>query len=513
MKLRVVSSEEAGLIDRYTMGTEGVDGKVLMKKAGMSVADAVFEICQTQRISRCQIFCGKGNNGGDGAVAARELHLKGMTVDVFMTAEPDTYVGDAAWHIKNMLQSGIKPLVVKDADILKNRLFSDSVWVDALLGTGLRNTVRGLNLSILKILTDKHRNQPVVAVDLPSGLDGTNGHPLGPVLRADKTVTMGFYKAGLFLNEGKFLSGDILLTDLGYSEKALQQAAPTFLCTDAVIRSLMLPVRGTDHKYSRGQAVCIGGHGEMPGAITLAVLSAIRAGAGMVRALIPKGVSQVIYSHAPEILCHTGHNDHLSPEDIHLWHTLKKRTKAVLIGPGLGRHEETKHFVKQILRELDIPAVLDADAISSVNSGEINHTAVPLILTPHAGEFLGLTSIPEKQLQSDPVSTLRETVKKTGKIIHLKGSTSMTGFPDGQIYIHPFNSPGMATAGSGDVLGGIITSLLAQGLSPEAATLCGAHFHGLAGIKAAETMGCRGMIAGDLIQSLPKVMKEYEFIK
>jgi len=513
MTYRVVSSEEAGQIDRYTLETEGKDGKILMKKAGISVADSVFEICQTQHISRCQIFCGKGNNGGDGAVAARELHLKGITVDVFITAEPENYTGDAAWHVKKMLQTGIKPHIIKDVDILKNYLSRDSVWVDALLGTGLRNAVRGITLSILKILNDKHRNQPIVAVDLPSGLDGTNGHTLGPVLRADKTVTMGFYKTGLFLHEGKFLSGDILLTDLDYSEKAMEHAAPTFLCTDAVIRSMMLPVRGTDHKYSRGQVVCIGGHKEMPGAITLAALSALRAGAGMVRALVPKGVSQVIHHQAPEILCHTGQMEYVSADDIHLWDTLKMRTKAVLIGPGLGRHKETEHFVRNILRELDTPAVLDADALNSIHLNDLRLTEAPLILTPHAGEFLRLTSIPEKDLQSDPVNTLRNAAQKSGKIIHLKGSTSMSAFPDGRIYIHPYNSPGMATAGSGDVLGGIITSLLAQGFSPEAATLCGSHFHGLAGIKAAHMKGCRGMIAGDLIHSLPEVMKDYETIE
>lgn len=513
MKYRVVSSEEAGQIDRYTMETEGKDGKILMKKAGSSVADTVFELCQTQHIARCQIFCGKGNNGGDGAVAARELHLKGISVDVFMTAKPDAYTGDAAWHVKKMLQTGIKPHVITDANNLKDYLTTDSVWVDALLGTGLRSAVRGITLSFLKILHDKHRNQPVVAVDLPSGLDGTNGHPLGPVLQANKTVTMGFYKTGLFLHEGKFLSGDILLTDLGYSEKAMEYADPTFLCTDTVIRSMMLPVRGTDHKYSRGQAVCIGGHDEMPGAITLAALSALRAGAGMVRTLIPKGVSQVIHNQVPEILCHSGQREYVSVDDMPLWDTLKARTKAVLIGPGLGRHKETEHFVRNILKELDIPAVLDADALNSIHLNDLRLTDAPLILTPHAGEFLRLTTIPEETLQSDPVNTLRDTAQKSGKIIHLKGSTSMSAFPDGKIFIHPYNSPGMATAGSGDVLGGIITSLLAQGFSPEAATLCGSHFHGLAGIKAAQMNGCRGMIAGDLIYSLPEVMKDYETIE
>ncbi|KUK93230.1 MAG: Bifunctional NAD(P)H-hydrate repair enzyme Nnr, partial [Marinimicrobia bacterium 46_43] len=340
-----------------------------------------------------------------------------------------------------------------------------------------------------------------------------NGHSLGPVLRADKTITMGFYKAGLFLHEGKFLSGDILLKDLGYPEKAMEHASPTFLCNDAVIRSIILPVRGTDHKYSRGQAVCIGGHKEMPGAITLASLSALRTGAGMVRALIPKGVSQVIHHQAAEIICHTGQMEFVSADDIHLWDTLKARTKAVLIGPGMGRHKETEKFVRKILKILDIPAVLDADALNSIHLDDLSHTPIPLILTPHAGEFLRLTSIPEEDLQSDPVNILRNTAQKSGKIIHLKGATSMSAFPDGKIYIHPYNSPGMATAGSGDVLGGIITSLLAQGFSPEAATLCGSHFHGLAGIKAAEMNGCRGMIAGDLIHFLPEVMKEYEIIK
>lgn len=513
IQCRAVSSQEAGLIDRYTMETEGKDGRILMKKAGLSVSDSVFEICQTQRIDHCQIFCGKGNNGGDGAVTARELHLKGISVEVFLTAKPDDYTGDAAWHMQKMIQTGIQPVIIKNADSMISRLSHEAVWVDALLGTGLRSAVRGLIYDVLKILSTAHHNQPVVAVDIPSGLDGTNGLPLGPVLKADKTVTMGFYKTGLFLNEGKFLCGDVLLTDLNYSQDALNQAAPVYLCTDDLIRNLILPVKGTDHKYSRGQMVCIGGHKNMPGAVALACMSALRTGAGMVRALIPEGVSPVIHSNAPEILCHTGHKEHLSSEDLPLWASLKERTKAVLIGPGMGRHEESTRFLKMLLAELSIPAVLDADALILLKKDELRQAAAPFILTPHGGEFIKMAVLPAESLQADPVRTLRDTAREINQIIHLKSSTSMTGFPDGRIYLHPTGTPGMATAGSGDVLGGIITALLAQGFSPEAAVLCGVHFHGLAGIKAVSTKGCRGMIAGDLLHTLPEVMKDYENIR
>jgi ADP-dependent NAD(P)H-hydrate dehydratase / NAD(P)H-hydrate epimerase len=514
IKNRVVSSEDGGRIDRYTMEIEEKEGFTLMKKAGMSVADAVFELCQLWQINTCQIFCGKGNNGGDGIVAARELFLKGVFVDVFMTALPEDMPGDAGRHAELMLKSGIKPVIINNAESLKEKVKTKAVWVDALLGTGLRNTVRGLTGEILSLLTQLHRNQPVIAVDIPSGLDGTNGQALGSVLKADKTVTMGFYKAGLFLHEGKFLSGKTVLTDLNYSREAMNQAKlNAFLCNDDVVRDCIAPVRGTDHKYTRGQVVCMGGQNEMPGAIALACLSGLRAGAGMVRALVPYAVSPVIYQHALEIICHTGEKSYLSPADIRHWTALKEKTKAILIGPGMGRHGESASFIKQIISSLSVPAVLDADALAITPREIIRNAPVPLILTPHEGEFLHLVDISSHALASEPVQTLSQAARDLKQIIHLKSSTSMTGLPDGRVYIHPTGTPGMATAGCGDVLGGIIASLLAQGNSPESAALCGVHFHGLAAEKATAVKGCRGLIASDIIHALPEVMKHYEIIR
>lgn len=510
---RVTSAEEARLIDRYSMDKEGKDSNKLMEKAGKSVADAAFESCQIHHINRSQLFCGKGNNGGDGAVAARELFLRGISVDVFMMSLPEEYKGSAAWHVQKMIQAGVKPIIIKDAAHLQQYLSPNTVWIDALLGTGLRNTVQGLLKDILDTLCSHHTKQPVIAVDIPSGLDGTNGHPLGPVLKANKTVTMGFYKAGLFLNEGKYLCGEVLLTDLGYSSEALNQASQTYLCTDDVVHHLMMPVRGIDHKYSRGQAVCIGGNRAMPGAIALASLSALRSGAGIVRTLIPQGVAPVLHILAPEILCHSGNKDWLSPEDFSLWTSLKERTRAVLIGPGMGRHKDSATFLRNLIQDLSIPAVVDADALILLTLEEIQKITTPLILTPHEREFLTLTNLSSQELYSDPVKILRKATQAVGHVVHLKGSTSMTGFPDGRVFIHPTGHPGMATAGSGDVLGGIITSFLAQKFSPEAAVLCGAHFHGLAGQKAGEEKGARGIIASDLIHALPEVIKIYEIIE
>ncbi len=511
---RVVSSEDAGLIDRYTMETEGKDGRMLMKKAGTSVADTVFEICQKQRINECQIFCGKGNNGGDGLVAAREMHLRGIRVDVFMTSPPDALQGDAEWHGRQMLASGIKPIVVTNAETLKNKLKTDAVWVDALLGTGLRDEVRGITADILNLLNQSRKNQPVIAVDIPSGLDGTNGNPLGNVLKADITVTMGFYKAGILLREGKFFSGNLILTDLNYSEKAMDQAAVNvFLCSNSLVRELMPPVHGTDHKYSRGQLVCMGGQDEMPGAIALACLSALRSGAGMVRALVPYAVPSVIHQWGLEIICHAGEKSHLSPADLGTWEVLKDKTRAALIGPGMGQHSESGLFLEQLLPELSVPAVMDADALTLISRETIRRSPVPLILTPHEGEFLRLMEIPSETLVSDPVKTLSRAAGNLKQIIHLKGSTSMTGMPDGRVFIHPTGSPGMATAGCGDVLGGIIASFLAQGFSPESAALAGAHLHGRAAEKAVQTHGCRGLIASDIIHTLPGVLKSYETIQ
>lgn len=511
---RIVSAEDAGNIDRYAMDIEGYSGFNLMKKAGNAIADLSYVLCQKYSFSHCQIFCGKGNNGGDGYVAARVLHLKGIHTEVFMTTHPETLTGDAAEHWKEMKKSGISPIIIEEAEELPPYIKTKAVWIDAILGTGLRNDVRGKIRKILHILVKNHTDQPVVAVDIPSGIDGTNGRCLGPVLKADLTAVMGFYKWGNFLNEGKFYGGDKILIDLGYSPKSLNQTELTVeLCSDERVRTLIKPVRATDHKYSRGQMVCIGGQVDMPGAPALACMAGLRSGAGMVRTISPSQTCKLIYSQNPEIICHPVKKEYICESDMSLWHTLSAKTSAVLIGPGLGRRAETKSFVETFLSHETVPAVLDADALHLVNPDLIRQASSPLILTPHEGEFLSLTGIKKELLSRDPVKAVHKCAMKLKQIIHLKSSTSLTALPDGRIYIHPQGSPGMATAGSGDVLGGIICSLLCQGHSPESAVLTGAFIHGKAGEKAAELKGIRGMIATDIIYCLPEVLKSYEYLQ
>jgi len=511
---RIVSADDAGKIDRYAMDIEGRSGYDLMKKAGTAVADICFQLCQTQRINHCQVFCGKGNNGGDGYVAARNLYLKGIRTDVFMTGEPGSLTGDAAEHWKKMTDTGIHPAIIHDAEEILPYLKDKTVWIDALLGTGLRNEVRGKTRDLLSVLVHNRKDQPVIAIDIPSGIDGTNGRCLGPVLKADITAIMGFYKWGNFLNDGKYFSGEKILIDLGYSPKALSQSLLTVeVCSESLIRNLIKPIRNTDHKYSRGQMVCIGGQDDMPGAPALACMAGLRSGAGMVRAITPPQACRLTYSLSPEIICHPSQKAYISEFDLPVWHMLSPKASAVLIGPGMGRREEIIGFMETFLLRETVPAVLDADALHVVNPGLIRSSACSLILTPHEGEFLALTGIKKEILMQDPVKTVQKSAVDLKQIIHLKSSTSMTAFPDGRVFIHPQGSPGMATAGSGDVLGGIICSLLCQGHSPESSVLTGAFVHGKAGEKAAELKGIRGMTATDIIHCIPEVLKSYEYIQ
>ncbi len=511
---RIVSSKDAGIIDGYAMNIEGHSGYNLMKKAGIAVADLCYELCQTKRIHHCQIFCGKGNNGGDGYVSARHLFLRGIHTEVFMSIEPDNLTGDSAKHCDDMIKTGITPVFIQNADDIILYLKQNSVWIDALLGTGLRKPVRGKIREILDILVKMHTDQPVIAVDIPSGLDGTNGRSLGPVLKADITAVMGFYKWGNFLNRGKYCCGKKILIDLGYSSNALNQSElSVHECTENLIKTLIKPIQSTDHKYSRGQMVCIGGQDNMPGAITLAGMAGLRTGAGMVRTITSTRVCNLIYAQNPEIICHPTQKGYVCKDDLTLWQTLKAKTSAVLIGPGIGRYEETKSFIESYLSGETVPAVLDADALNLVNPDHIRCSSSPLILTPHEGEFLALTGIKKELLTEDPVKTVHHWAVELKQIIHLKSSTSLTAFPDGRLFIHPQGSPGMATAGSGDILGGVICSLLSQGHSPESAVLIGAFIHGKAGEKAAEIKGVRGMTATDIILFLPEVLKSYETLQ
>lgn len=508
----ILTSQDAQTVDKIAMGELGLAGEKLMKKAGGFAAENAFKIMQEERISKCQVFCGKGNNGGDGFVAAYELYQLGKDVEVFCIPEKDEIKGDAKYHFNRMVDVGIKPIYIDDIQEIENKLSNDSLWIDGLLGTGLNSELRGNLKTFIELLVRKHTEQPILAIDIPSGIDGANGKNRGAALRADVTTTMGFYKLGNFLQDGKAHNGEVKMVDLGYPDESFKKVENSiFLCKDKMIKKLIRPISITAHKYQIGQLVAIGGSSSMGGAITLSSLSVLRSGVGILHTIVPKSVASNLKSHSIETIVHQSNNkNYLTVDDIEIVKKLDPKTKAYLLGPGIGRKKETNAFVHAFLKFNKKPAVIDADGLFHLKPSDFLSINFPLVITPHWGEFCRLFSIKAEDLSENLIEILKTTTQKYKIIIHLKSSTSITAFPDGEMYIHSTGVPGMATAGSGDVLTGIIGSLLAQEYSPEDATLIGAHIHGRAGELAERDLGNRSMIASDLINYLPNVLKMFE---
>jgi len=512
---RVVSAQGAQAIDHDAIAVKGISGTGLMHRAGSAVANAAFDMCNEHQLSHVQIFCGKGNNGGDGYVAAIELKKLGIKkIDVFCFANENDISGDAGHFFRDMRASGIDAIFVYNHEELDPLIVKHSCWIDAIFGTGLNRPVEGYVKNVLEKLRDLHDSQPVIAVDIPSGISGSSGRSLGPVIKADKTLTMGFYKAGNFLQDAKSFTGTLELVPLDYPEECFELAKPDlYLCDHECIQTILKPISITGHKYSAGQVLCIGGSAAMPGAVTLASLAVLRSGAGMLRALIPGSIKDLFLQKVIEGIVSTSeHPDHLTADDLPVIRELQKKSKALVLGPGMGREPATAELVRALLKENDLPLVLDADGLFHITIEDLKNKSCSCIITPHAGEFARLTGLSKEEIENDPVKCALTLATDTNTIVHLKGSTSITALPNGRVFIHPTGAPGMATAGSGDLLAGLIASFIAQGHTPEDAVLIAAYYHGMAGQVAAEQLGNRSMIASDILDNIPKVLKADEVL-
>lgn len=512
MKL-VVTAESAQIIDYDAIVKKGISGTDLMHSAGKAVAEAAAKACQKYSLNEIKIFCGKGNNGGDGYVAAIELQKANFkNIQVLSFASAKTIKGDAKFFFDQIDPQKISLTFISDVDQLGSLDNENSCWIDAIFGTGLDRPIEEKLKNYLQYLKDKHSKQYIIAVDIPSGINGTSGKLLGPAIKATETLTMGFYKSGNFLQEGKAYCGKLKLVELRYPQESLALAEPKIsICDHAFIKEILKPIKITGHKFSAGQVLCIGGSAAMPGAVTLASLAALRGGAGMLRAYVPGKVKDILLKHLIEAIVTEGNDsEFLTLSDLQEILALQEKSKAMVLGPGLNRMPASGELVRALVAKASLPLVLDADALFFVSKDDLKKNKAGLTLTPHTGEFARLLNISTDEVLDAPIQRALDLALETKTIVHLKGSTSLTALPSGRVFIHPTGAPGMATAGSGDLLAGLIASFIAQGHSAENATLIAAYYHGTAGQAAAEQLGNRSMIATDILNQLPKILKNDE---
>lgn len=505
--MRVVTAHTMQETDRSAIEEFGIPGLELMEKAGRSCVEEI--IAEFGLKGRAVIMCGKGNNGGDGYVIARLLTQKGWSVKVIILADREQISGDAAVNLDKITASlanycthegQLTALHMKD-------IFQTDVIVDAILGTGLRSDVSGIYLEAIELVNASGR--PILSVDIPSGIHGTTGRILGSAVRAYITVTFAFAKLGHVLYPGAEHTGRLVVADIGIPQKLMDSASGYEFLNKETMRPMLHRRDRQAHKGVFGHCLIIAGSTGKTGAAALSANSAVRAGSGLVTLATPESINGILELKTTEAmtvpLADAG-NGHLSSSCFPAIEKLLSGKDAVALGPGLDRRPGTVALVQALVEAITLPLVIDADGLNALAEDMSvlrRKKSQQVILTPHPGEMSRLlgTSIPD--VDAIRISVAQEFARNYGVYLVLKGARTIIASPDGIAAINGSGNPGMATGGMGDVLTGIIVSLLGQGYSAWDACRLGVFIHGYAADMVAEEKGEIGINATDVQEKLP----------
>jgi NAD(P)H-hydrate epimerase len=508
MALKLVTAEEMRSIDAATIRDRNLPALELMERAGKAVADVII----TEYNPRCVgIVTGKGNNAGDGLVVARLLAQNEIEVRLLMLTEGGN-MGDAGRANFERLPENV--VIVDRHELPRMGAHFDDcdIIVDAILGTGIKGAVKGSLGEAIAVINSIYK--PVIAVDIPSGLDADTGMAEGACVVASHTVTIGLPKRGLILGNGAAFTGELSVVDIGFPEDLTQSGDLKLHLLQMEDATAALPFRPIDgHKGSFGSLLVIAGQPGMSGAAYLTTATALRSGCGMVYGAFPSEVAHILANRLIECVkvpVNRG-SEYLSHES---WDSLEPffaKSDAIAIGPGLGTHEDTARLVDEIVC-LEIPMVIDADALNCLGDKTryLSKRPAPTIITPHPGEMGRILGISVEEVQRDRLACASKLAVEANIIVALKGFRTVVALPDGRIYVNPTGNHGMAKGGSGDVLTGLIGGLLAQGCSAEQAACAGVFLHGMAGDLAGEEIGARGMTAQNILDKVPEVLKAVE---
>jgi NAD(P)H-hydrate epimerase len=507
----VFTAEEMRRLDARAVAALGIPGSVLMERAGRGAADLILEVLGSRRRSaRVAVICGKGGNGGDGFVVARWLRRAGVRTTVWMAAPEAEIRGDAAGKLRELRRAGVRPRPVGDEAPATADLARADLVVDALLGTGARGAPAGSGARLIERINAARR--PVVALDIPSGVSA-DGDPIAwPAIRAAMTATFAGLKRGLLMGPGVELVGQVRVVPLGIPDDEVARGIATFTVDRADVAA-MFPARPRDaHKGTYGHLLVVGGSRGKTGAVALAARAAMRAGAGLVTVATAASQQPVaaalLLESMTEALAETPAGT-IGLEAVEAMARLADRRDAVALGPGLGLEASTQEAARRLIADLDRPMVVDADALSAL-AGHLSLLRAargPRCLTPHPGEMARMLGIAVAEVQRDRIACARAFAVEHGVHLLLKGATTVVGDPDGRVFLNPTGNPGMASGGMGDVLTGVVGALLARGMDPGPAQRGGAYLHGLAADAAADVLGQEALVAGDVIEALPRAFR------
>jgi len=505
----LVSAEEMRTLDRLTIERYGTPGHVLMERAGVGATRVLLDLFpfMRRRGRRALICAGKGNNGGDGFVMARELRRHGVRTEVVLLGRAQDVGGDAVRNLRAYQRGRGKICeVTEPAELgrLADRLAEADIVVDAIFGTGLNNVVGGLHAEAIELINAS--GVPVFAVDIPSGLHADTGHPLGTAIQAEATATFGFAKLGQVQFPGASLVGTLAVVDIGLASEAIAAHPPSGELLEAEQVACYIPDRRADaHKGDCGHVLVIAGSFGKTGAPQLASRAAARVGAGLVTVVGPASLYLVYAAGVLEAMTEVlpDQDGRIRFDEGALKRLVKDKT-AVVIGPGIGTHDEALDVVGWLLTHAGAPLVLDADALTCIarDPSALQAAAVPTILTPHPGEMARLLGTNTSEIQADRIGAARRVAALHRCTLVLKGARTIIA--DGrQVWVNSTGNPGMASGGMGDVLSGILGGLLAQGLAPSEAARLGVYLHGAVADQAAAAGGEIGLVASDVIAGLP----------
>ena len=531
---KLVSGTQMAAIDLSAIDEFGIPSLELMERAGSELVEVIRDRWDGLEGLSVSIICGKGNNGGDGLVVGRLLDAAGVKVVVFLASPADSLKPDAARNLQRLEEIGITPQPFPSGEPLPSGgplpsgengveiLRQTDLIIDALLGIGVRGVVRPELAAIIDAMNESGR--PIVSVDMPSGVDADSGGVSGVCVNASVTVTFGLAKLGQLLYPGRSFCGDLELADIGFPPGSIDACeSQTYLISAEKVASL-IPVRAADaHKGDCGKVAVVAGSVGMTGAAALAADSALLAGAGRVTLGVPASLNDIMEVKLTEVMTRplpeVRQRRCLSLRSLGEIELLLEGSNCLAIGPGIGTYRETSELVRRLVsRQLGsnahgpLPIVIDADGINAfVGFTDILKKASPerpVILTPHLGEFGRLANLDKLSLKERPIEHARDFATAFGVILVLKGAPTVVTLPDGRALLNPSGNAGMATAGSGDVLTGVLSALIAQGLPAPDAACVGVYLHGLAGDLAVAERGPWGLVASDIARYVPQALVE-----
>jgi len=529
---RVLKGSRVAEIDREAIGS-GIDSKMLMKNAGEGTSKEIisdFENKNLKRAARGLVVCGSGNNGGDGFVAAMSLALYGMSISVFYISPLEKLSPDSMFYfkkLKSVKNINIYYLNLEDKEIsflFEQELEKADFILDALFGTGLHGkNIYGPAEEVIKAINSvkqKSENKTIYSIDLPSGVDSDNGKILGTAVKADKTITMGCKKIGLVNYPGAYFSGDVKVIDIGIPEEYFARYEKIFE-PDFQWVSKNIPTKEPwTYKHKVGSLMVIAGSLGLTGAASMTCMGALRSGAGLVTLVCPWELGSIFEQKLTEVITHpVEQTDDVSIHMNSLEEILElsNRFDALAVGPGLSRNPSTICLVRELLRKTEKPVVLDADGLYALyglrDVGSIeNFDLTNVIMTPHPGELSSIMGINKIKLE-DRIKINLKAAKKYKLISVLKGAGTIISDYKNTTFINPTGNWGLASAGTGDILTGIIGSLLCQGMGLMESAVCGVFIHGLAADIMVKETSRTSLIATDLLEGIKKVFLEIERIK